>query len=223
MTTFSEPIFDIWARRNPYFETRLQETVLNVLSDYGVGASEMMSTKGKILGAAYEVYIMAFFIGLYQDQRRPLTGETKNLGQPVDKWGNLDSKKDRKAYPKLREYIFTALVARTDINWIEVDKGTIKPNQVADMLTDTMEEYANYGFHYMEDMLKEDPNSLYNSTSFLDIFLKIVNVKKKVEQPDQSEKSIWPDIKEEVPEQKKRARIGQKIEPLHKNEPESLD
>lgn len=35
----------------------------------------------------------------------------------------------------------------------------------------TMEEYANWGFHFMEDKLIDDPNYFFRETAFLDIFL----------------------------------------------------
>ena len=35
----------------------------------------------------------------------------------------------------------------------------------------TMEEYANWGFHFMEDKLTDDPNYFFRETAFLEIFL----------------------------------------------------
>ena len=93
-----EKIIDVWGRRNPKFEKHYEQSVIRVLADYGIGASEHTDAKGKILGAGYEPYIMAFFIGLYADKKIPLiddSEEVKWLGQPLDKWGNLDSKKLR--------------------------------------------------------------------------------------------------------------------------------
>lgn len=175
-----EKLIDIWGRRNPRFEKKYEQNVLRVISDYGVGASENTGAKGKVLGAGYEPYIMAFFIGLYEDKRLPLstnTDDLKGLGQPLQFWGNLDSKKYRKAYSGLRSYIFIALVARTDIDWIALDKGDIKVASVITSLIETMEEYANYGFSVMEDKLKEDPSYFFSNRSFLDLFLQITEKK----------------------------------------------
>ena len=102
----TEKLYDIWARRNPNFETHFEESLLREYTDYGIGASEHTSAKGKALGAGYELYIYAFFLGLYAGKPMPLNGEYKSFGQPIQFWGNLDSKKDRKAYPKIRDYIF---------------------------------------------------------------------------------------------------------------------
>ena len=173
-----EKIIDVWGRRNPKFEKHYEQNVIRVLADYGIGASEHTDAKGKILGAGYEPYIMAFFIGLYADKKIPLTDdseEVKILGQPLDKWGNLDSKKLRKAYPKLREYIFISLVAKTPIDWIALDKGEIKVSDVVTQLVKTMEEYANYGFSVMADKLETDKGYCFSKRAFLDIFMELTD------------------------------------------------
>lgn len=173
-----EKLIDLWGRRNPRFEKRYEQSVIRTISDYGVGASVNTSAKGKILGAGYEPYIMAFFIGLYANKRIPLSedvNELKGLGQPLQYWGNLDSKKFRKAYPNLRSYIFIALVAKTDIDWIALDKGTIEPGAVVTALVNTMEEYANYGFSVMEEKLNEDKGYFFSNRAFLDMFLQLTD------------------------------------------------
>ena len=182
-----DKIIDIWGRRNPRFEKKYEQSVIRVISDYGVGASVNTGAKGKILGAGYEPYIMAFFIGLYANKRIPLSEDPDNLkglGQPLMYWGNLDSKKFRKAYSGLRSYIFIALVARTDIDWIALDKGDVKVNTVVTSLVETMEEYANYGFAVMEEKLKEDAGYFFSHRAFLDIFLQLTD-KHAVEDNDE--------------------------------------
>ena len=123
---------------------------------------------------------MAFFIGLYSGKKLPLSDDSddlKVLGQPLDKWGNLDSKKHRKAYSQLRSYIFIALVAKTDIDWIAIDKGDLKVSTAVAKLIETMEEYANYGFAVMEEKLKNDKGYFFSHRSFLDIFLQLTDKK----------------------------------------------
>ncbi len=173
-----EKLVDIWGRRSPRFEKKYEQSVLRPLSDYGVGASEHTEAKGKVLGAGYEPLIMAFFMGLYAGKRLPLSEDAedikeKGVGQPIDKWGNLDSKKFRHAYSRLRLYIFIALVARTDIDWIALDKGDIKVNTVVTNLMETMEEYINYGLSVMEEKMRDDSSYFYSNRGFLDIFLQL--------------------------------------------------
>jgi hypothetical protein len=160
---------------------------------------------------------------LYHNQRKKLnedSSKTKQLGQPIQYWGNIDSVKGRKAYPKLREFIFIALVAKTDINLIDLDKGLITVRSAVDALMRTMEEYINWGLHYMEDKLIDNPNHYYKQTAFLEEFLSFdLEDEPLEEQPeslDEPNDSVQR-IEEEVPQPKqKRARIGQKIEPIRK-------
>ena len=187
-----EKIIDVWGRRNPKFEKHYEQSVIRVLADYGIGASEHTDAKGKILGAGYEPYIMAFLLGLYANKRIPLpedSDEVKGLGQPLDKWGNLDSKKLRKAYPKLREYIFISLVAKTKIDWIALDKGEIKVADVVTQLIKTMEEYANYGFSIMADKLESDKGYFFSKRAFLDIFMELTD---KHEETDDGDDEVEP-------------------------------
>lgn len=75
----------------------------------------------------------------------------KSYGQQIQYWGNQESRIGRTSYGKIREYIFAALVARTDIDLIALDKGEISVKKVVDQLMDKMEQYANFGFSYMQE------------------------------------------------------------------------
>ncbi len=169
----AEKFYNIWAKRNPKWETRF-EKIIQQFTDYGIGASESTEAKGKTFGAGYEMYIYAFFVGLYAKRRRKLDGETKVFGHSIQNWGNFETRKFRKAYPRLREYLFTALIAKTDLDLIALEKGDIADSKVVDMLKDTMEQYANYGFYAIENKMKENPNYFYKTTGFLDLILDLV-------------------------------------------------
>jgi hypothetical protein len=170
----TEKLYDIWAARNPQWEKRYEDSIIKNFCDYGRGATSLREDRGKIFGGGYEIFIVAFFIGLYFNHKRPLIEDVqkrKTFGQPIQFWGNLDSVKGRKAYPKLREFIFTALIARTDLDFIALEKGEITSRKAVDMLMQTMEEYANWGFNFMGDKLIDDPNYFFRETAFLEVFL----------------------------------------------------
>ena len=168
-----EAIYELWGKRNPEFEKRYQESIIDVFCDYGRGVNRFQDVRGKIFGAGYEVYIIAFFIGLYFDRPKPLIDDNakrKVLGQPIMYWGNIEERTGRRAYPKIREYIFAALVARTDIDWIAHDKGDITARADVDKLIEKMEPYANFGFDYIQEKLEQDPNYFFKETAFLNVF-----------------------------------------------------
>lgn len=172
-----EKLFDLWANRNPNWEIKYEETILKTFCDYGKGSTLLQEARGKIFGAGYEIIIIAFFIGLYHNRRKELTPDTtkkKSLGQPIKYWGNLDSKPGRTAYPEIRKYMFAALVARTDIDFIALDKGDITPRKVVDKLMTTMEEYINWGLDYMVEKMEDNPNYYFKETSFLREFMEFI-------------------------------------------------
>lgn len=172
-----EKLFDLWANRNPNWEIKYEETILKTFCDYGKGSTLLQEARGKIFGAGYEIIIIAFFIGLYHNRRKELTPDTtkkKSLGQPIKYWGNLDSKPGRTAYPEIRKYMFAALVARTDIDFIALDKGDITPRKVVDKLMTTMEEYINWGLDYMAEKMENNPNYYFKETSFLREFMEFI-------------------------------------------------
>lgn len=185
----SEKIYDLWSKRNPQWEIRYEDSIVKQFCEYGRGATSMRDDRGKIFGAGYEIFIVAFFIGLYYDQRRPLINDNqkcKIFGQPIQYWGNIDSVKGRKAYPKMREYIFTALVAKTDVDFIALEKDEITVRKAVDMLIQTMEEYANWGFHFIEDKMIDNPSYFYSETAFLEVFLSfdVATTQNDAEEPE---------------------------------------
>jgi hypothetical protein len=188
-----EGLFELWGKRNPSYEAHYDDDVIKYLTDFGKGTNTASDAKGKVLGAGYEVLIMAFFIGLYSDRKLPIDEDenTKVLGQPIQYWGNLDSKKGRKAYSRLRDYIFIALVAKTpDIDWLEVDKGKWTPAETVNLLMDTMEQYINYGLTVILGKLKEDEGYFVNKDSFLRIFEQLTGQLKEDEEDDDEPESL---------------------------------
>ena len=169
-----DSLYDLWAKRSPKWETRYQDSVISVFADYGKRTNSITEIKGKTFGAGYEVYILAFFIGLYSDQCKPLVDDTskiKDFGWAISNWGTQESRLGRFSYPLLREYMFAALIARTDVDLIALDKGEIKPARIVDQLIDKMEQYANFGFDFIKEKLEDDPNYFFKDTAFLRVFL----------------------------------------------------
>lgn len=168
-----ETLFDLWGKRNPEWEKRYQTTIMDVFTDYGKGVNQYKDIRGKIFGAGYEIYIIAFFIGLYFDQPKPLVedkSKRKVLGQAIMYWGNVENRLGRNSYGKIREYMFAALIARTNVDLIALDKGEITARSVVDELITKMEQYANFGFDYIEEQLETDPNYFFKESAFLRVF-----------------------------------------------------
>ncbi len=175
-----DSLFDAWSKKNPEWEKKYAELLMEPFTDYGRGTSQYTVSRGKIFGAGYEMFIIGFFIGLYFDQTRKLPDDKskrKDFGHPIMFWGSQEGKLKlgRTSYKKIQEYMFAALVAKTDIDFISLEKGEISVNDAANSLKYKMEEYANYGFHYLEDMLEDDPNCLFKDSAFLKIFTSFIS------------------------------------------------
>lgn len=181
-----ESLFDVWSNKNPEWEKKYEDLLIEPFTDYRRGTSQYTVSRGKIFGAGYEMYIICFFIGLYFDQTKKLPDDKskrKDFGHPIMFWGSQEGKVKlgRTSYKKIQEYMFAALVAKTDIDFISLEKGEISVNDAANSLKHKMEEYANYGFHYLEDMLEDDPNSLFKDSAFLKIFTSFISENKNEE------------------------------------------
>lgn len=191
-----ESLYELWGKRNPQWEEKYQDSVISVFADYGKGVNRYNEVKGKTFGAGFEVFILAFFIGLYYDQTKPLVEDAskrKHFGWAITNWGTQESRLGRTQYPRLREYMFAALVAKTDIDLIALDKDEIKPSKVVDQLIDKMEQYANFGFDYIKGKLEDDPNYFFKDTAFLRTFLQFIPEDKTEEEDN--------DIDDDLPEE----------------------
>ena len=172
-----ESLFDAWSKKNPEWEKKYEDLLMEPFTDYRRGTSQYSVSRGKIFGAGYEMFIIGFFIGLYFDKTRKLPDDKskrKVLGHTITHWGSQEGRLGRSSYTKIQEYMFAALVAKTDIDFISLEKGELSVNDAANSLKRKMEEYANYGFHYLEDMLEDDPNSLFKDSAFLKIFTSFI-------------------------------------------------
>lgn len=187
-----ESLYELWCKRDPEWETRYQDSIIKVFSDYGKGVNQYQDVRGKIYGAGYEVFILAFFIGLYHNQTKPLVEDKtkrKKFGWPIANWGTQEARLGRKQYPMLRQYMFAALIARTDIDFFALDKGELTPRKAVDELVAKMEEYANFGFDYIQEKMEQDPNYFFKEMAFLRTFTSFI----KADEPKD-------DVDDDVPE-----------------------
>lgn len=95
--------------------------------------------------------------------------------------------------------MFAALIAKTDIDLIALDKGETTARSIVDELITKMEQYANFGFDFIEEQLENDPNYFFKESAFLRVFTSFL-----------TEQSA-PDTHDDEPE------------PLNDDEPEPLD
>lgn len=192
-----ENLFDLWAKRNPSWEKRYEESIMEAFTDYGRKVSQFLDTRGKIYGPGYEIFIIAFFIGLYNNKTKPLPedkSKVKTFGHAIMYWGgNDDIKLGRVSYKKIQKYMFAALIARTDVDFIALDKGEITPRSVVDKLIKKMEEYANYGFDFIEEKMEEQPDFFFKESSFMRVFLDLLKEDEETKVPNAGNEDDQPE------------------------------
>lgn len=164
-----ESLYETWLNRiDSYYENQYKEPVIEYLCQYGGGSTDGRMARGKVFNAGYEVFIYAFFLGLYYGERKPLSGEKLKFRMEMSTWGGKKNQSDRKSYRILQKYIFTALVAKSDIDLIVLDKGDVDPKSVCDVLMTTLNEYANSGLFLMKQQIDKRPDVFFENKGLLD-------------------------------------------------------
>lgn len=67
--------------------------------------------------------------------------------------------------------MFIALLAKTDIDLVALEKGELSEDDAAKLLIKTMESYTNGGLILIKEKLEENPNYFLQPTSFLNMIL----------------------------------------------------
>ncbi|MCD8436919.1 hypothetical protein LNI90_00425 [Tenacibaculum dicentrarchi] len=170
-----DKLFDEWKKSTPKFDKNLQH-LFDSLSRKGGGAENDREDKGKIFSNNYELYIYAFFLGLYNDKYKklPENAELKDFSQPIQYWGSTKSI-SRSDFSNIQQYIFMAVIAKTqgiEDDLIELDKGKKTVEAIKKRLHKTLQNYTNGGLLFLEEKIQEDNLDITINTSMLDLILK---------------------------------------------------
>lgn len=67
--------------------------------------------------------------------------------------------------------MFIALIAKTDIDLLALEKGELEEDDAVKLLIKTMESYTNGGLILIKEKLEKNPNYFLQPTSFLNMIL----------------------------------------------------
>lgn len=165
-----EDLFQKWRTRVPRYNAEYQG-LFDALSNKGGGSAVKQVNLGKNFGNNYELYIYAFFLGLYQGvpEPTPEQGKRNDFGHPIQFWGNKGTVVGRKDYSSLQENLFVAAVAHTEIDLLALEKGELSEDDAIKELLRTMENYTNTGLNQIQEKAEDLPNHFLNPTAFLDL------------------------------------------------------
>lgn len=165
-------LFEKWKTRIPkYSET--QKDLFNSLSQKFGAEGEKKINLGKNFSTNYELYTYAFFLGLYNSEFTPIPKEEKKIdfSHHIQHWGSKTTVSTRKDFTNLQENMFIALLAKTDIDLVALEKGDLNEDDAVKSLIKTMESYTNGGLILIKEKLEENPNYFLQPTSFLNMIL----------------------------------------------------
>ena len=156
----------IWADRIPSYNAEYQ-TIFDKLANKGNegGANEERAVEtGKIFATQYEMYIYAFFIGLYKPEQQQTTTKS-NFGHKISEWGKKNRKSGRDSFLEIQDFMFVSLIANSDLNFIELEQSSDEneTKKAVSKLIDLMESYTNGGLELIKDKLELNENYFISS------------------------------------------------------------
>ena len=168
-----ENLFDKWKTRIPKYNEIYKEALFDALSNLGGGAEKTRYNLGKHFSNNYEFYMYAFFLGLYNDQFKPLEKDTKkaDFNHAIQHWGSKTNRVGRNDFTNIQEYMFAATIAKTEIDFIELEKGELTEDEAVKKLIETMEAYTNGGLMMIHEKLEESPTFFLQAPAFLNLMV----------------------------------------------------
>jgi hypothetical protein len=170
-------LYEKWKTRIPKYSEAHKDLFISLSQKFGAEGEKKIYL-GKHFSTNYELYIYAFFLGLYKDEFAPIPdGEKKtDFSYHIQHWGSKTTVSTRKDFTRLQENMFIALLAKTDIDLVALEKDELDEDDAVKALIKTMESYTNGGLILIKEKLEENPNYFLQPTSFLNMILETVKV-----------------------------------------------
>lgn len=167
-----ENLFEKWKTKIPKYSEVHKDLFLSLSQKFGAEGEKKINL-GKHFSTNYELYMYAFFLGLYNEEFSPIPDKEKKIdfSHHIQAWGSKTTILTRKDFTNLQENIFIAVVAKTEIDFIALEKGDIKEDAVIKELIQTMESYTNGGLILIKEKIDENPNYFLQAPSFLNMIL----------------------------------------------------
>lgn len=165
-------LFDKWKTKIPKYSVVHKDLFASLSQKFGAEGEKKINL-GKHFSTNYELYTYAFFLGLYNNEYSPIPDSEKktDFSHHIQHWGSKTTITTRKDFTNIQENIFIAIIAKTDINLVNLEKGELDEDQAIKLILKTMESYTNGGLILIKEKLEENPNYFLQPTSFLNMIL----------------------------------------------------
>ncbi len=173
-----DSLFDLWKEKVPNYGENFKPLFELVALKGSLGGNRV--GLGKHFDTNYELYTYAFFLGLYKKEFIPIPEKTKkvNFSHHIKFWGNKSSS-TRKDFSSIQKYMFAAVVAKTDIDFIKLEKGEISEDEIIKKMIHTFESYTNGGLTLIHEEMNENSNRFLQSTAFMNMLIPVPSEKDK--------------------------------------------
>lgn len=173
-----DSLFDLWKEKIPNYGDNFK-TLFELVAHKGSLGGNRIGL-GKHFETNYELYTYAFFLGLYKNEFIPIPENIKkvNFKHHIKYWGNKSSS-GRKDFSSIQKYMFAAVVSKTDIDFIKLEKGEINEDEIIKKLMNTFESYTNGGLTLIQEGMNENSNRFLQSTVFMNMLIPVPTEKVK--------------------------------------------
>ena len=167
-----DSLFDKWKTKIPNYSEEHKDLFGSLSQKYGVEGEKKINL-GKHFSTNYELYIFAFFLGLYNEECTPIPDDRKKVdfSHHIQFWGSKSTIGTRKDFTILQEYMFMSLIVKSDLDLLALEMGEISEDLAVKTLIRTMESYTNGGLMLIREQIEENANYFLKPTSFLDMIL----------------------------------------------------
>ena len=165
-----DSLFRKWSSRIPNYSIKFKDLFDSLSTKFGKEGDTKISL-GRHFSTNYELYIYAFFLGLYENECIPLGEDEKtvNFSYSIQNWGGKQNKPDRKKFTELQKYMFAAVVAKTDFDFIALEKGKLSERKVVNELMLTFESYTNGGLIAIKETHEDNADFFAKPEAFLNM------------------------------------------------------
>jgi len=157
-----------WTTKVPKYSARYSYLFESLSQKYGAEGEKKINL-GKHFATNYELYMYAFFLGLYENERVPIAADEKRIdfSHAIQNWGSKGNNVGRRDFSELQDYMFMAVFANTEVDFLILEKDLLSSKKVVSALVETMESYTNGGLQLIKEKLEDNPNFFLQPTSFL--------------------------------------------------------
>lgn len=158
----------LWSEKVPNYNSEyhyLFEKLANKGNDGG-NAESRVEDRGRIFATQYELYLFAFFLGLYSKCQKESKNKM-NFGHKISEWGKKSKKVNRDSFAEIQDFVFISLVTFTEIDFIQLERSDSEDDlkKAIAQLIELMETFTNGGLQLIEEKIESNENYFIQSNN----------------------------------------------------------